>query len=157
MFTARYGLGSLNKSFCTFGLGLIPSHSRWNLWPTNWYWTGFFSQCFLLSPSVSFFQISILIFIHIFLFTRRKMEDVWEGSIKQCSFGNLGGLNLKALLLCFGSKYLMTRCWICRSLAATVLILFWQKVLHLEQNAMAAVSLFLPATGQAAPCHVSAG
>jgi hypothetical protein len=35
--------------------------------------------------------------------------------------------------------------------------LFRQKVLHLESNAMAAISLLLPPTGQRASCHVSAG
>jgi len=116
----------------------------------------FFSVLPSFPVSVIFPMLHTRLHLHV-SFTRRKMEEVCKGTIKQCSFGNPGELNRKGLLLFFGSKYLMARRWICRSLAGALFFLFRQKILHLEPTAMAAISLLLPPAGQTAPCHVSAG
>jgi hypothetical protein len=75
-------------------LGSIPGQSMRDLW-----WTLALGQVivrvFRCSPSVSFYQYCILIYM-LFL-PKGQTSQAWEASKKQCSFENRGALERKVL------------------------------------------------------------
>lgn len=75
-----------------------PGHSMWGLWWRNWHCDRFFSEYNGFPPSVLFHQCSIFV-INMFLLPEENIGEVWKFSKKQCSLGNRGAMDKKALLL----------------------------------------------------------
>jgi hypothetical protein len=94
---------------------------------------------------------------HMLFLPEGEKGEAWKAAKKQCSFGNREALDRKVLPPFLGFKYLISRCLVCRALAPPLFFVFRQKLVHLESNAVAAISLLVPSAGQTASCHVSAG
>ena len=61
--------------------------------------TGFYSECFGFTQSLSFHQCSILIFTYMLLLSEGRAGEVWEPSRKQCCFGSLAAFDITVLPL----------------------------------------------------------
>jgi hypothetical protein len=99
MFTARYEIESLYVNqvrVCLLrpyhtsgdwllvshrgGLGSIPGQSMRDIWWTQWHWVKFFTEYFVPTLSVSFYQCYILSFIDTSLLTEGETGEDWKPS-----------------------------------------------------------------------------
>jgi hypothetical protein len=93
------GLGRLVAGLSPRRHDFDPSPFHVKFWSTRWHWDRFFSEYFRFSPSLSFHQCSILIFIHVLLLPEVTTGDVSEFSKKQWYFGNGVPLDRNVLAL----------------------------------------------------------